>query len=337
MAENKLTFAEACERLQISEEELERLVAGGEISSLKEGDTFFFKPEAIDQFQKSRKTEPTIILSDDEMDLLDGVEEIDLDELELPVEDSAVSGESTPAAAAEVSFEADGDDLQLEDLELDELNLQDDSQTPKAQDDLGEITLDDDDLALEQVPLEADDLSLDLDVDTAPSDDTKLNLEGLLEEDLAAEGTTPVPGTDMELDLEVDDITLEGSVDEETILDTDVLELTDEDEDFQLDAGDEDELTVEATASTLIRGGGARVMQMKRVRTHALWTFFLLLNAIVMLVPLAVLINIYFFDGVGEREAAEPNAAKASQWIHDHNYLRGMIEPISDTIEDFKG
>lgn len=324
MAENKLTFAEACDRLQISEEELERLVAGGEIASVKEGDTFFFKSEAIEQFQKSRKTEPTIILSDDEMDLLDGVEEIDLDELELPVE-------STPADAgekpAEVSLEAGGDELQLEDLELDEVGLEDDSQTPKARVDaaLGEITLDD------------DDLSLNLDVDTAPSDDTKLNLEGLLEEDLAAEGTTPVPGTDMELDLEVDDITLEGSVDEETILDTDVLELTDEDEDFQLDAGDEDELTVEATASTLIRGGGARVMQMKRVRTHALWTFFLLLNAIVMLVPLAVLTNIYFFDGVGEREAAAPNAKKASQWIHDHNYLRGMIDPIADTIEDLKG
>ena len=60
---NRLTFQDACRELQLSEEELEKLVANGEIASVKEGDTFFFKPEVIQQFKKNRKTEPTIILS----------------------------------------------------------------------------------------------------------------------------------------------------------------------------------------------------------------------------------------------------------------------------------
>ena len=73
---DRLTFEQARRELQISEAELEKLVASGEIASVKDGDTFFFKPAAIAQYRKSMKTEPSIVLSDDEVDLLDDVDEI---------------------------------------------------------------------------------------------------------------------------------------------------------------------------------------------------------------------------------------------------------------------
>ncbi len=43
MAKDKLSFEEACKELQLSEDELEQLVANGEIAGVKEGDTVTLK------------------------------------------------------------------------------------------------------------------------------------------------------------------------------------------------------------------------------------------------------------------------------------------------------
>lgn len=310
--QDRLSFQEACQELQISESALEQLVAQGEIASIKEGDTFFFKMDVIEQYKSSRKSDPSIILSDDELDLLDGVEEINLDDFEVPDEDAAISAGPGmgDAAAGRDGFSADAgaEEIQLEDLEIPEFSLDDgeiDADTESIDDSaaLGAVS------EVEDVTLAGDDeldFGADLEelsiggADDDEGDDTILNLDGLLEDDGASEATTPVPGTDLggigELDLDDadDDITLEGRVTEDTILDTDVLELTDEDDELMLDSADD--LTEGATSSLIRRGGGARVMQMKRVAGHPAWTAGLLVSAILMVLPIAVLLSVFQVD-----------------------------------------
>ncbi len=321
MSDNKdrLTFSEACRELQISEEELEKLVADGEIASVKEGDTLFFKSEVIEQYKKNRKTEPTIVLSDEEMDLLDGVEDLSLDDLEVGDEAAAVADTAAtpePTGTAPTS-EAD-DDFDLEELDLEELSLDDDaaSREPELEGTAGDLEGDmtlEDDVALEE-PAAAD-----------TSSDTVLNLDGLLDEEDESESTTPVPG--IELTDTSDDITMEGTVsDDDTILDTDVLDLSD-DADFQLDATAEG--TVGGTdASTLLRGGGARVMQMKRVKGHPVMTTILLVTGILLLIPLAVFVNVFYFD----RNVAPPGSTDTTQWIGEYNVLKDAIESTADLV-----
>jgi excisionase family DNA binding protein len=280
---DRLSFAQACQELKVSEEELERLIANGEIASVKEGDSFFFKPEAVAQFRRSRQTEPAIILSDDEMDLLDDVDEINLDDLE------------SPSATNEVSVgDSASDELDLDEWSLDD----DDDKTSEAAD---------------------------------GGDDTVLNLDGLLD-DSDVEGTTPVPAGDLELDSDDDDsgILLEEDLVEETILDTDVLDLTDEDDTFDL----EDDEGGEDSASTLIRSGGARVMQMKRVRSHGLWTVLLVLTAFVMFIPLAVMVNLFYYDSNVPREPVAAQARPGPTWIADYNFLRGGVEAVASAVTD---
>ena len=65
-----MTFEETCRELDISEAELEQLVAAGEIASIKEGDTLFFKADAVARYKESRGDD-TILLSDEELSLLD--------------------------------------------------------------------------------------------------------------------------------------------------------------------------------------------------------------------------------------------------------------------------
>lgn len=375
MSDELINFSDAAQQLQVSESELDKLVANREIDCVKDGDEIFFKPDIIAQFKKSAKTEPTIILSDDEMDLLDGVEEINLDEFDIPEEEEEVSislsaddddlltGEpevelSVPAGGAGEKEEA-ADDDGLEDFDLSDLSLDDDEaddDSATSVEDLGdltEISLDDEDEAeapqeeaadddFGELTLEGDDdldiLSLDDDDDSEAtqetadagdlSDDTVLSLDGLLDDDDVAQtdSTTPVPGTEvdgLELDLDDDDdLTLEGSISDDTILDTDVLDLTDEDDDFNLDEGLD-------PASTLIRSGGPRTMQMQRAPSHALFTFFLMLGTLLSMVPIAVMMSIFIFDRPGDFSASD-----ASQWITEANFLKDAVNSIGDSIYD---
>ena len=343
--QDRLSFQEACQELQISEAELDQLVAQGEIASVKEGDTFYFKAEVIEQYKSNQKSDPSIILSDDELDLLDGVEEINLDEFDVPDEGAAVS--TGPGVGADLSADddagADVEQIELEDFEIPEFSLDDEVDGGTAGSDTESI---EDSSAveaeIEDVTLAADDeLDLGADLedisiggdDVAGDDDTILNLDGLLEDDGASEATTPVPGTDLggigELDLDDagDDITLEGSVPEDTILDTDVLELTDEDDELTLDSADE---LTEGATSSLIRGGGARVMQMKRVAGHPAWTATLLVTAVIMLLPIGVLLTVFRVD-------RKPDFSTGDA-VSEENPLNMLRDsPIRSTFESLSG
>ena len=323
---DKVSFSDACRELQISEEELEKLVANSEISSVKEGDTFFFKPEVIQQFKKGRKTQPTIILSDDELDLLDDVDDISLDDLDdLDLGLDAVAAEAqTDQIDADAAVEAIGasadsasDRLEIDELDLSELSL--DAAAPET--DTSALT---EAAALDAAATLEDEISLD-GLDTEPaaaaedSQDTVLNLDGLMDDEDGSEATTPVPGLDLGGLDTADDITLEG----DTILDTEVLDLGD-DGDFQLDAGGTDH------ASTLLRSGGARVMQMKRVKGTPVMTCLLLLTGVLLFIPLAVLVNIYFFD-----RFYPTSGPSDQQWIQETaGVMRPFLESIADAIGD---
>jgi len=304
---DRLNFDEACKELQVSEDELEQLVANGEIASIKDGDTFYFKRDVISQFKKNRKTEPTIILADEDMELLDVMEEIDLEPREkatgkpasggpratevLPMSGSA--GERK-GAEEEISLELPGSEAPLHEPETEPVAL------PAA----GE----------------------------AP-DDTVLNLDGLLEDD-GSEGTTPIPGTEISARIdEVSDITVEGSVSDETLLDTDLLEIGEEEDSFKLDTTADETLT-EPTEATLLRGGGARAMQMKRKRSHAGLTVVLALTAVVLLVPLGISLNTLYVTAIGTDTVltGPKGGPQVYKWVLDCSDMAGKwwVEWIAD-------
>ena len=92
--------------------------------------------------------------------------------------------------------------------------------------------------------------------------------------------------------------------------------------------GAPDELT-EAATSSLIRGGGARVMQMKRVKAQPLWLAFLMLTSLGLFAPLAVVFNIFTFDAKIEDPIASVDSTHY-QWIEDSNFLRDAVESMAD-------
>jgi len=316
-----LNFEEACNELGLPENELERLIADGEIASFKEGDTLFFKKEVIENFKKSRDSEDNIILTDGDMDILDGLDEIDLDS-----EDEPAVAEISPADEP-ISLDATPE----------ELGIPENSREASPVD---EISLDD----IPDIPELEEDVVIEPRKSEEPAgmgapDDTVLNLDGLLEDD-GSEGTTPIPGMeglDEGLDLggldESSDITVEGNVSDDTLLDTDLLDLGDEEDSFKLDETAADDTLVDPTEATLLRGGGARAMQMKRKKSHAAWTVLLVATAIILLVPLGVCLNTLFITGAGETDAIVTTSTSNEpiyQWILDSNVLGGLIEGIAD-------
>lgn len=118
-----------------------------------------------------------------------------------------------------------------------------------------------------------------IDLDSLSTDETVLNIEGLLDDE--TEGTTPIPGDSL---LE-DEISI-GSVGEETVLDTEELDL---DDDFDL--GDDDTMLADDD-DTLIAGGGARRVQMVKKESHAAMTVVLALTLLLMLCPSLILMNL---------------------------------------------
>ena len=303
-----MSFDEACRQLGLSQAELEALVAAGEISSVKEGDTMFFKADAVAKYQAS-KGEDTILLADDEIPILesDDIDEIDLLSLD---DDLAPTTpvETTPSLGAAIEEKTDdivsGVDGAVEEISLD------------MGDDLPEIDL----------GLDIDDPTEEL-VAAAPAtsdaaDETLLNIDGLLEEE--AETTTPIAaagdfGDDL-LDLDSGD---------DTLLDTE-LDFGDETDTFEVDTVDDlGDVTEEAT---LLRGGGARVMQMKRKESHAVMSVVLALSAALLLLPLAVMINTIFMSSGGAEVASAPGANDFA-WIKDYNVLSGGFDWVADIFK----
>ena len=284
MTPERMSFDEACRELGVTEAELEQLVAAGEIASIKEGDTLYFKKEVVRKFKKSRESEPTILLADEEINLLE------TDELDLLADEG-----TTPQKAAAKA--GDRIDLSLDDEGLPEIDLVNEGSRTEIR---KKVT--------EEVVVKKDKKAVE---DTG--DETLLNLDGLLEDD--SEATTPVP----------------ESVDDSTLLDTDLLDLGGGDADpFGSD-------TVEETAvdlteqGTLLRGGGARVMQMKRKESHAPWTIALALAGLVLLLPLGVLTNLMFAHSPEATEGVPPDSR--SSWIQDWNVLEGPVQMVADMFK----
>ncbi len=243
-----MSFEEAASALGISAEELEKLVASGEIASTKDGDNLLFKKEAIDNYKNQGEAE--IILSDDDLNLLDD------DEIDFGID---LSG---------------GDDAADED----------------AASDLPDIAAEDDGASI--------------------GDETVLDVESLLSDD-DSEGTTPIPGSDD---------SGEDSLGDETLLDTDILDLGDDDADtFELDTT-EDTLLDPTEEGSLLRGGGARVMQMKRRKSHAPWTVLLSFAGLALLIPLAVLLGTVHNESltVGGGDFVDAQHRHSQDWIDDY-------------------
>lgn len=125
-----------------------------------------------------------------------------------------------------------------------------------------------------------------IDLDSISTDETVLNIEGLLEDE--TEGTTPIPGSSI-LEGE-DEISIGGDVGDDTVLDTDDLDL-----DGDFDLGDDDTLLTEE--DTLIGGGGARRVQMVPKQSHAWATILLAATFMILLLPLALIVNLMVSDG----------------------------------------
>ena len=270
---SEMSFEEAASALGISAEELEKLVASGEIASTKDGDSLLFKKEAIDNYKNQGEAE--IILSDDDLNLLDD----DDDEIDFGID---LSGGDD--ASADEGDAADLPDIAAED---------------------------------------GGDLELSLDDDASVGDETVLDVESLLSDD-DSEGTTPIPGSDDSGD---------ESLGDETLLDTDILDLGDDDADtFELDTT-EDTLLDPTEEGSLLRGGGARVMQMKRRKSHAPWTVLLSFAGLALLIPLAVLLGTVHNEGltVGRGDFVEAQNRHSQDWIDEYGgYFTEMVHGIAE-------
>lgn len=200
MSDDLINFDEAAAQLGLSSDELSQAVSNGDIRATRDGDAVLFRAEDLAAFRRSRETEPTIVLSDD--------------------------------------------------------------------DTIGSI--------IEDSPIDLDSIS---------TDETVLNIEGLLEDE--TEGTTPIPGSSI---LEGEDEISIGDVGDDTVLDTDDLDL-----DGDFDLGDDDTLLSEE--DTLIAGGGTRRVQMISKQSHAWATVMLAATFVLLLLPLALIVNLMVSDG----------------------------------------
>lgn len=136
MADEMLSYRDAQRELRLTDDELNDLVASGELRGFRDGDEIRFKRDDVQSLKKSRETEPTIILSETEADSfgsLSDEEPIDLDafsadETVLNIE-GLLEDESEGTTPIPGSSMLEEDDLQIgEDTVLDteELDLGDD-------------------------------------------------------------------------------------------------------------------------------------------------------------------------------------------------------------------
>jgi len=171
------------------------------------------------------------------------------------------------------------------------------------------------------------DIAAEDDAGGSVGDETVLDIGSLLDDDDDSEGTTPIPGAEDSGD--------EGGLGDETLLDTDILDLGDDDADtFELDTT-EDTLLDPTEEGSLLRGGGARVMQMKRRKSHAPWTVLLSFAGLVLLIPLAVLLGTVHNEGltVGRGEFTQAQERHPQTWIKEWG---GYFDFVHDLAEMFR-
>jgi len=255
----RLSFEQACEELGVSAPELEALVAAGEITATKDGDALYFSRDAIDMYRKG-STEPSILLTDDEVNLLED-EEIDFGiDLEEPL-----GVEANPKTEKLSTEEIEDVDFSTEDL----------------------------------------------------SDDPGETIAGLLEDEDDRVDETALLEDDLSLG------------DDDTLLDTDILSLGGDDSDtdtFDLDTADETLLDVEEEG-TLLRSGGARVMQLKRKKSGTGMTVVLAITALVLLLPMSVLVSLAYLHGPA---ATVVRQGESHQWIQSSGgFLKSTVIQIA--------
>ncbi len=246
-------------------------------------------------------------------------------------------------ASGKIASTKDGDSLLFKKEAIDNYKNQGDAEIILSDDDLNLLDDDDDEIdfgidlsggddaadedAASDLPgiaaEDGGDLELSLDDDASIGDETVLDVESLLNDD-DSEGTTPIPGSDD---------SGEDSLGDETLLDTDILDLGDDDADtFELDTT-EDTLLDPTEEGSLLRGGGARVMQMKRRKSHAPWTVLLSFAGLALLVPLAVLLGTVHNEGltVGKGDFVEAQQRHSQDWIDQYGgYFTEMVHGIAE-------
>ncbi|MGA1488851.1 MAG: helix-turn-helix domain-containing protein [Planctomycetota bacterium] len=148
-----------------------------------------------------------------------------------------------------------------------------------------------------------------IDLDSISTDETVLNIEGLLEDE--AEGTTPVPGMGI---LEDEDEFNLDAIGEDTVLDTDGLDL---DDDFDL--GSDDDTVAAGTDDTFLAAGGTQQMQVVRKKGSPAMVGLLVATMVIMLAPAAVLLNLM----------AGPNGVYP-EWVSDSPLamLNSLVESV---------
>ena len=242
-------------------------------------------------------------------------------------------------ASNEIASTKDGDSLLFTKEAIDNYKNQGEAEIILSDDDLDILGDDDDEIDfgidLTGGDAEADDgsspevadIAAEADAGGSVGDETVLDVGSLLDDDDDSEGTTPIPGAEDSGD--------EGGLGDETLLDTDILDLGDDDADtFELDTT-EDTLLDPTEEGSLLRGGGARVMQMKRRKSHAPWTVLLSLAGLALLIPLAVLLGTVHNEGltVGRGEFTQAQERHPQTWIKEWG---GYFDFVHDLAEMFR-
>ncbi|MEM7232702.1 MAG: hypothetical protein AAF517_11030 [Planctomycetota bacterium] len=176
-----------------------------------------------------------------------------------------------------------------------------------------------------------DDLSLEGDGDLGVGDidlggdEVDLDLGG----DDGGDPEATVVNTDGILDTDMDDGLLEDDdgLGDDTLLDTDVLDLGDETDTFDLDTAEET-LIDPVEEGTLLRGGGARVMQMKRKQSHAGWTVGLLIACVLLLLPMSVLLSTVYAEKLAS-DTLLTGSKQTFSWIENYNYLGSTVDALA--------
>jgi hypothetical protein len=160
----RLSFQQTCKELGISPAELEDLVASREIAAMKDGDSIWFTRVAVEQYRE-RSGDPSILLTDDEINLLDDAD------IDFGIETGAASKSGVGSKSKA--------DAKTEELSIDETVLGDDLEISArgSDDDLLEGNLLEDDLQLETDSL-LDDTSMGMDA-TVVGDDTLFDTDVL--------------------------------------------------------------------------------------------------------------------------------------------------------------
>ena len=156
------------------------------------------------------------------------------------------------------------------------------------------------DTAPEAISLGGDEQPIDL--DSISTDETVLNIEGLLEDE--TEGTTPIPGTA--------DISIDDGLGEDTVLDTEGLDL---DSDFDL--SEDDTLLADGDDTLLVGAGQTRQVQMVKKQAHGFMTALMAFTMLLMLLPCATLMNLM----VG-RDGSYP------EWGESLTLLNPVVEAV---------